>query len=84
MAIVNFSKQEHDAITEKIQEYFRKEMDQEIGQFDANFLLNFFTEEIGPYFYNSGLHDAQAILRRRMDDIIGAIDELEKPTDSRG
>ncbi|NTW49325.1 MAG: DUF2164 domain-containing protein [Chlorobiales bacterium] len=84
MAIINFSKPEHDAITQKIQHYFKKEMDQEIGQFDAAFLLNFFTEEIGPYFYNSALHDAQAILSRRMDDIIGAIDELEKQTDSRG
>lgn len=84
MAIVNLSKQEHETITQKIQHYFKKEMDQEIGQFDAAFLLNFFSEEIGPYFYNSALHDAQAILRRRMDDISNAIDELEKPTDSRG
>jgi uncharacterized protein (DUF2164 family) len=80
MAIFIFSKLEKDSITQKIQQYFSKEMDQEIGQFEANFLLNFFAEEIGPYFYNKGLQDSQAILRKRIDEISEAIDSLEKPT----
>jgi hypothetical protein len=40
-------------------------------------------EENGPYFYNKGLHDARAILHKRMDDISGAIVCLEKPTSGR-
>jgi uncharacterized protein (DUF2164 family) len=79
MAIINFSKVEKDAITQKIQLYFSKELNQEIGSFDAGFLLNYFSEEIGPYFYNMALHDAQTILNRRMEDISSAIDELTKP-----
>jgi uncharacterized protein (DUF2164 family) len=80
VAIVNFEKPEKDAIIQKIREYCAKELDYEIGKFEAGFLLNFFTDEIGPHFYNQGLHDAQAILRKRMEDITGAIDALEKPT----
>ena len=79
MAIIKFTKAEKDAITQKIQLYFSKELNQEIGSFDAGFLLNFFAEEIGPHFYNMALRDAQAILNRRMEDISGAIDELTKP-----
>ncbi len=79
MAIVKFSKTEKDAITAKIQNYFSNELHQEIGSFEAAFLLNFFAEEIGPYFYNMALRDAQAILNRRMEDISRAIDELTKP-----
>jgi uncharacterized protein (DUF2164 family) len=83
MAIFNFSKSEREAIARKIQQYFLKEMDLEIGQFQAGFLLTFFAEEIGPYFYNRGLQDSQAILRKRIDEISEAIETLEKPTDAR-
>lgn len=81
MADIEFSKDEQALITEKIQHYFREELGQEIGQFDAQFLLDFLAGEIGAYFYNRGLYDAQAILQRRLDDIAEVIYELEKPTD---
>ena len=83
MALFNFLKPEKDAITQKIQEYFARELDQEIGKFEAGFLLTFFAEEIGPYFYNKGLQDSQALLRKRMDEITNAVDSLEKPTKDR-
>ncbi len=79
MALVNFPKPEKDAVVLKVQQYFKKELDQEIGQFEAGFLLDFFAEEIGPHFYNRGLRDAQAILQKRVDAILEAIDSLEKP-----
>ncbi|MBS3946584.1 MAG: DUF2164 domain-containing protein [Melioribacter sp.] len=83
MAIFNFSKQEKETIVEKIQEYFANKLDQEIGQFEAEFLLSFFAEEIGPYFYNKGVHDSQGMLQKKVDEIIEAIDSLEKPLDIR-
>ena len=67
----------------KIQTYFREELDNDIGQFDALFLLDFFTEEFGPYFYNRGIYDAQAILEKRVEDIAESIFELEKVTEFR-
>lgn len=78
---IEFSNEEKQAIVRNIQLYFREELDQEIGQFDAEFLLEFFTDEIGPYFYNRGLYDAQAILETRLENIGDAIYELEQPTD---
>ena len=83
MAPFTFSKSDRDAITQKIQQYFVKELDQEIGQFEAAFLLKFFAEEVGPYFYNKGIQDSQAVLKKRIDDIANAIDTLEKPTHGR-
>lgn len=81
MSEIKFSPQEKDILTKKLQHYCRDELDQEIGQFDAQFLLTFITKEIGPYFYNSGLYDAQAILQNRVESITEAIYDLEKPTD---
>ena len=79
MPIFDFSKQEKEAIIGRIREYVSQEMDQEIGQFEAGSLLNFFSEEIGPFFYNKGIQDGQAIVQKRVDDILGAIESLEKP-----
>lgn len=83
MTTIEFSKEENEIIIKKIKLYFAEELNQEIGQFDAQFLLDFFAEEIGAYFYNRGLYDAQAILERRLEDISEAIYELEKITEFR-
>ena len=83
MADIEFSKEEKEVIIKKIQLYFSQELDQEIGQFDAQFLLDFFADEVGAYFYNRGLYDAQAILERRLEDMSEAIYELEKITEFR-
>ncbi len=81
MSLIEFSKEEKEIITRKVQMYFKEELEQDIGSFDAQFLLDFFTEEIGAYFYNRGLYDAQAILEKRLESLTDAIFELEKVTD---
>ena len=80
MSEITFTREEREVICRKIQLYFQEELEQELGQFDAGFLLDFFAEEIGSYFYNRGLYDAQAILESRMENIAEAIYEIEKPT----
>lgn len=80
MSEISFTREERDIICRKIQLYFKEELEQEIGQFDAGFLLDFFAGEIGAYFYNRGLYDAQAILETRMESVAEAIYEIEKPT----
>jgi uncharacterized protein (DUF2164 family) len=81
MSGIKFSKDEKEHIVRKIQIYFNEELEQKIGQFDAEFLLDFFSEEVGAYYYNRGLFDAQAILESKLENIAEAIYELEKPTD---
>jgi uncharacterized protein (DUF2164 family) len=83
MSDITFSKEEKEVIAKRIQLYFKDELSQEIGQFDAHFLLDFFAEQIGSYFYNRGLYDAQAILERKLEDFTEAIYELEKTTEFR-
>jgi uncharacterized protein (DUF2164 family) len=80
MSEITFTREERDVICRKIQLYMSEELEQEIGQFDAGFLLDFFAEEIGAFFYNRGLYDAQAILESRLENIAEAIYEIEKPT----
>jgi uncharacterized protein (DUF2164 family) len=79
--MIEFSAEEKAALVDKIQRYFQAELDQEIGQFDSEFLLDFFSEHLGAYYYNRGLYDARSILEGRVQDITEAIYEIEKPTD---
>ena len=83
MSEIEFSKEEKEIIVRKIQLYFKEELESDIGQFDAQFLLDFFAEEVGGYFYNRSLYDAQTILEKRMEEITDAVYELEKVTEFR-
>jgi uncharacterized protein (DUF2164 family) len=83
MAEIKFTKDEKAVIVRKIQLYFTEELKQEIGGFDAEFLLDFFSDEVGSYFYNRGLYDAQAALSNKLDDLSEAIYQLERPTEFR-
>jgi len=78
MSKIKFNKQEKEAIVKKIRFYFDQELDQDLGQFDAEFLLDFFSEEVGAYYYNRGLYDAQALLEKKMELICEDLYQLEK------
>jgi uncharacterized protein (DUF2164 family) len=81
MADIKFTEDEKALIVRKIQLYFTEELKHEIGRFDAEFLLDFFSGEVGSYFYNRGLYDAQAILSSKLDDLTEVIYHLERPTE---
>lgn len=81
MSTIAFSKDETALIVRKIQLYFSQELNQQIGQFDAEFLLDFFSKEVGAYYYNRGLYDAQSALNAKLEDVQDAIYQLEQHTD---
>jgi len=83
MQEIQFSPQEKEQLVNKIQKYFAEELAQDIGQFDAEFLLDFFSKEVGGYYYNRGLFDAQIIISGKLDNVAEtvneALSEIEKP-----
>ncbi|WP_348674065.1 DUF2164 domain-containing protein [uncultured Abyssibacter sp.] len=83
MSKIEFSTEQKAEIVKQIKLYFQEELSQDIGGFDAEFLLDFFAEEIGSHFYNQGLADALAAMDDRLDGIRDAIYALEKPTGAR-
>ncbi|MBB5187862.1 MULTISPECIES: DUF2164 domain-containing protein [Zhongshania] len=80
MAMIEFSADEKTLIIDKVQRYFIAELDQDIGKFEAEFLIDFFSEEVGAYFYNRGLNDAKAVLEAKLASISDDLYEIEKPT----
>ncbi|MEH6451668.1 MAG: DUF2164 domain-containing protein [Psychromonas sp.] len=81
MAEIKFTREQKQALVQQIQKYFDNELHQEIGDFDAEFLLDFFSEKVGGYYYNQGLNDARALLDDKLDTITESFYELEKVTE---
>ncbi len=79
MKEINLTKQQTDQIVSKIKAYFTEELNQEIGGFELEFLINFFAKEIGQHLYNSGLSDAQKLFTQQLEAASYLVEDLEKP-----
>lgn len=75
---IQFTKEERTAIGGRIRDFFSKELDQDISQLQAEMVLDFFGGQIGGWFYNRGLTDAQAVLTTKAEDIVDAIYALQR------
>ena len=81
MSDIEFTEEEKQILVSKIQSYFHTELSEEIGQFDAEFLLDFFNKEIGAYHYNRGLQDARTLMEENAQHIQQTFYEMEKVTE---
>ena len=75
---IKFSTEQQTNIVDLLTHYFDQELDYEISQFEAEFLIEFMSKNIGAYYYNKGLIDAQASITLKLEDLVY---ELEKPTE---
>ncbi|WP_158966721.1 DUF2164 domain-containing protein [Paraglaciecola sp. L3A3] len=78
MSAIEFSPEQKLALVTKLQKYMSNELEVELGQFDAEFLLDFISKEMGNIYYNQALTDAQSVLTDKMDLLTDAIYQLEK------
>ncbi|MCJ8323099.1 MAG: DUF2164 domain-containing protein [Rhizobiales bacterium] len=76
--MIDLSTDRKAELIHKIKLYFEAELDQDIGQFDAEFLLEFFAKELGSNIYNQALWDMQAQLKERFELMNDIIYQLEK------
>lgn len=78
MPKIEFPKEDTDILTQKLQKYCAAELDVDLGDFDAQFLLDFIAKEMGSYFYNQGIYDAQALLHDKVEEISESLGQLEQ------
>ena len=78
MSKIEFASQQKEQLIQKLQKYMSQELDIELGQFDADFFLDFISKEMGNLYYNQGLYDAQVVLADRMESLSDAIYQLEQ------
>ena len=54
-----------------IKQFFKEELEEDIGDLKARAVLEFFLREIGPSVYNQAIADAQGSLERAVTDLSG-------------
>jgi len=60
-----------------IRDYFRDNLDQDLGEFGAERLLDFFIVELGAPVYNQAIRDAHGFLQEKLVDLEGEFYEPE-------
>ncbi|WP_028403193.1 DUF2164 domain-containing protein [Ectobacillus panaciterrae] len=63
----------------KLQEYFREQDWEEIGNLEAEAFLDYMIKEVTPYIYNMGIKDARQLVLERMQGVEEDLYTLEKP-----
>ena len=64
-----------------IQKHFEERRDDEIGNLEAQFLLEVLVEQAGPSIYNQAIRDAQALMQDKLIDLDGELFEPDPPPD---
>lgn len=70
-------KQESEA-GEKIKRFMRDRFDLDLGAFEALEVLELFTREMAPHYYNRAIFDVQAHLKERFESVESDLWALEK------
>ena len=60
-----------------LREYYREEFDEELSDFRAGNLLEFFVATLGPPVYNQAIQDARAFMAERLEDLDATFHEQE-------
>ncbi len=80
--LINWKAEEKRRVIGQIQNYFLKERDEEIGELAAENILEFFSETLGPQFYNAGVKDAgklaEAYAARLDEDLYALIRPIKR------
>jgi len=63
-----------------LQQYFRDNMDEPIGDLKAGLLLDFILSELGPSVYNQAIADARVFFEERTADLAAMCFLYEFPT----
>jgi uncharacterized protein (DUF2164 family) len=72
-------KEQKMQIISLIQQYFRDERGEEIGDLAAEFLLDFMIKQIGPFIYNQAVEDVQYVFNQRMASLEEDVYALKMP-----
>ena len=64
---MELSKQEIEQIIPSLRKYCKEELEHEISEMRAKFLLDYFMKEIAPFAYNQGVKDAEQYCRAKVE-----------------
>jgi uncharacterized protein (DUF2164 family) len=66
---IDLNKEDIAAIIPSLTRYIREELDIELSEMRAKFLLDYVMKEIAPFAYNRGVKDAEGYFRTKVEDL---------------
>ncbi|AYG05821.1 MULTISPECIES: DUF2164 domain-containing protein [Pseudomonas] len=77
--ILNLTPQQESEATDKIKRFMEDRFELRLGSFEVAEILELFTTEIAPHYYNRAIFDVQTHLKERFESIESDLWALEKP-----
>ena len=65
------SKEQKAELAASMRRYFAEELDFDLSEMQAGFVLDYFFSEIAPFAYNQGVEDAQKYFMSASEDLTG-------------
>ncbi|MFC6339183.1 DUF2164 family protein [Pseudomonas sp. CCM 7891] len=76
--ILTLTPQQESEATDKIKRFMEDRFELKLGSFEVAEILELFTTEIAPHYYNRAIFDVQAHLKERFESIESDLWALEK------
>lgn len=70
MSRLDLSKQQKEEMKQKVQDYFFRERDEELGDLSASIMVDFIISELGEVIYNKGIEDAHRYMSERVEELL--------------
>jgi uncharacterized protein (DUF2164 family) len=76
---IKLASERRGLLIDAVKRHFLAEFDENLSDFRAEGLVDFFLRQLGPPVYNQGVRDAVGYIQDKLGDIEGEIYESESP-----
>ena len=70
---IKLSEERREELLAGMQGFWLETFDEELSRFRAEQILDFTLGALGPPIYNQAVHDAQAFMQRKLDELDGEV-----------
>jgi uncharacterized protein (DUF2164 family) len=77
--MIKLPREDKQRIAENLQDYFQEQGWEEIGNLQAEALLDYIMTEVKSYIYNQAVRDARQLVTERLQSVEEDLYTLEKP-----
>lgn len=75
---IKLSDDEKKILIDEIKDFFKTELEEDLGDLRAGIVLDFVLAKIGPKIYNRGVNDARKWFREKFEDLDADFYLIEK------
>ena len=76
---IELSGERRERMVRGVQRFFAERLDEELSEFQAELVIDFFVKELGAPVYNQAIRDAHAFLENKLQDLEGEFYEPDEP-----